>query len=169
MTRYLSAVGPRALVASLLLSSALVGTAFAQTACSVESNCFGPTLSGPGGNGTANVTLNPGAGPVCYSMTLNLLGDPTAAHIHRGEAGTNGPIVVPFFTSTPASVGTLEDCVQADATVISDILANPAGFYVNVHNADFPAGAVRGQLGSDVSPSPRARRYWWRPFARGRP
>ena len=26
------------------------------------------------------------------------------------------------------------------------IIDNPAGFYANVHNAEFPAGAVRGQL-----------------------
>ena len=41
MTRYLAAFGPRALMASLLLSGALVGTAFAQTTIS-------STLSGPG-------------------------------------------------------------------------------------------------------------------------
>jgi hypothetical protein len=148
MTRYLSVVALGALVASLLLSSALVGTALAQTPCTVENNCFGTALNGPGGNGTATVRLNPGQGTVCYSMTLNLLKDPTAAHIHRGDASiTNGQIVVRFFDSTPAAVGTLEDCVQADATVISDILANRAGFYVNVHNADYPGGAIRGQIG----------------------
>lgn len=30
--------------------------------------------------------------------------------------------------------------------LVRDILANPAGFYVNVHNAEFPNGTVRGQL-----------------------
>jgi hypothetical protein len=52
--------------------------------------------------------------------------------------------VVPF--ESPAS-GSASGCVQGvDAGVISDILANPAGFYVNVHNPDFPGGAIRGQL-----------------------
>src|SRR5262249_41031169 len=90
MTGYLSAVGARALMASLLLSSALVGTTFAQTTLSTP-------LSGPGnGNGQADVTFNPGAGTVCYNLLLNLQPPATAAHIHRGAAGANGPIVVPF-------------------------------------------------------------------------
>ena len=31
---------------------------------------------------------------------------------------------------------------------VAQILANPAAYYVNVHNADYPGGAVRGQLGA---------------------
>lgn len=141
MTRYLAAFGPRALLASLLLSSALVGTAFAQTTLST-------TLSGPGsGNGVADVTFDPGAGTVCYSVLLNLNPPATQAHIHRGEAGVNGPILIRFFDTTPEASGSPSGCVEQDSTVISQILANTAGFYVNVHNADFPSGALRGQLG----------------------
>jgi hypothetical protein len=29
---------------------------------------------------------------------------------------------------------------------VQSIVADPASFYVNVHNGDFPGGAVRGQL-----------------------
>src|SRR3954465_1432169 len=88
----LRASGPRALVASLALSGALAGTALAQTPLTT-------TLSGPGdGNGTARVTLDPGASTVCYEVTVTLDPPPSAAHIHRGEAGANGPVVVPFET-----------------------------------------------------------------------
>ena len=139
MTWYRSAIGPRALAASLVLSSALVGTAFAQTVLST-------TLSGPGnGNGAASVTLDPDAQTVCYNLVWNLLPPATAAHIHRGEAGTNGPIVVPFQSEFSDGAN---GCTQGvDAGLIQEIMANPAGFYVNVHNADFPGGAIRGQLG----------------------
>ena len=138
MTRYLSAIGPRALAASLFLSTALAGTALAQSQ-------FTAALSGPGnGDGTAMVTVDPDANTVCYDVTVMLTPPATAAHIHRGEAGANGPIVVPF--ESPAS-GNSSGCVQGvDPALISDILTNPAGFYVNVHNPDFPGGAIRGQL-----------------------
>ena len=138
MTWNLRAIGPRALAASLALSGVLVGTAFAQTPLHA-------TLSGPGnGNGTASVTLDPGAGTVCYDLTVTLDPPASAAHIHRGEAGANGPVVVPFETP---STGSASGCAEGvDAALISDIMANPSGFYVNVHNSAFPGGAIRGQL-----------------------
>ena len=58
-----------------------------------------------------------------------------------------GPTVFPLFTSPPAA----SDCPQSStqgvaAGLIQELMANPAGFYVNVHTADFPDGAIRGQL-----------------------
>ncbi len=44
-------------------------------------------------------------------------------------------------------MGMLSGCVSADPVLIGQIIANPAGYYVNVHTTEFPAGAVRGQLG----------------------
>jgi hypothetical protein len=139
MTRTLATRGPRALAASLLLSGALVGTAFGQEPMMTE-------LSGQGnGNGTASVVVNPGAMTVCYEITVTLDPPPSAAHIHRGEAGANGPVVVPF--ETPAT-GSASGCAQGvDGALITDLVGNPAGFYVNVHNSAFPGGAIRGQLG----------------------
>ena len=53
-------------------------------------------------------------------------------------------MVVPL--TTPDAAGKSKACAKADAAVVKDILQTPAGYYVNVHNAEFPAGAVRGQL-----------------------
>jgi hypothetical protein len=137
-------LGLRALAATLFLSCVLVGAALAQGTTPRDLSAM---LSG-NGNGVASVTLNPDAGTVCYSMAYNLAPPATAAHIHRGEAGTNGPIVVPFFTSTPAASDSPSGCTpRVDAGLIRELMSNQAGFYVNIHNADFPGGAIRGQLG----------------------
>jgi CHRD domain len=101
-----------------------------------------PTASN--GSGTALVTLNQGQGEVCWDISVNDLTTPVIlAHIHRGVAGTNGPVVVDFMEP----VNGLNGCVQADAALIKEIRQNPADFYVNVHTTMFPAGEIRGQLG----------------------
>lgn len=62
----------------------------------------------------------------------------TGGHIHEGDAGTNGPIVIDF----PGP----ESCVDVEREVLREILRNPAGFYLDVHTVEYPNGAIRGQL-----------------------
>jgi hypothetical protein len=89
------------------------------------------------------VTLNSDKNEVCYDLTLTKLDDATAAHIHEGAAGKDGPVKVAF--DAPKS-GSAKGCKTADAAVVKDMMANPANYYVNVHNTAHPKGAVRGQL-----------------------
>ena len=78
---------------------------------------------------------------------VQLIGSPVAAHIHEGEAGENGPIVVPLTPPAAGNPGTSAGCVSGvDAGLLTRIRATPNRFYVNVHTGAFPAGAVRGQL-----------------------
>jgi hypothetical protein len=66
------------------------------------------------------------------------------AHIHFAPAGVAGPVVVNF---DPPVNGSSEGCTNAvDPAVAQNILTHPEQYYVNVHNAEWPAGAVRGQL-----------------------
>jgi CHRD domain len=96
------------------------------------------------GSGAALVTLNQGQGEVCWDISVTDLTSPVIlAHIHRGAAGTNGPVVVDFMEP----VNGLSGCVHADAALVKQIRQNPADFYVNVHTTTFPTGEVRGQLG----------------------
>ena len=101
----------------------------------------------PDGSGTAVVRLRPDAGAVCFRLTVQNIRLPAAgAHIHRAAAGANGPIVVQF--TAPGANGVSSGCTTGvAASLIQEIAANPAGFYVNVHTTEYPGGAVRVQLG----------------------
>lgn len=104
------------------------------------------------GTGTAVVTIDTEAETVSYAITVQNIATPTAAHIHRGAADTFGDIVVDLMPSFNNGVAT-GTVTEVDTALIAEILANPSDFYVNVHNADFPAGAVRGQLRIDETSS----------------
>lgn len=103
----------------------------------------------PDGFGTANIEID--GTTVHYELFVLYIEPPTMAHIHQGAAGVNGPIVVDFMPNFSGSTAT--GSVTASQSVINSILANPSGFYVNVHNAPFPGGAIRGQLEGGVSKS----------------
>jgi CHRD domain-containing protein len=147
MYRRQMAMIPLALVVGLLAATVWAGGASAQS--SMTTTLSGAAeVPGPGsptGSGTAMVTLNPDQGTVCYDLTVNLSPPAAAAHIHRGAADASGPVVVPFDAPT---TGTASGCAQGvDAALIAEIMQTPSGFYVNVHNPEFQAGAIRGQLG----------------------
>ena len=103
-----------------------------------------PGPGDPDGSGTAVLTLNPGQEEVCFELTVTGIAPATAAHIHIGGAGVAGPVVVGL---TPPTSGSSSGCVvSASRELILAIMKNPENYYVNVHNPQFPAGAVRGQL-----------------------
>ena len=62
-----------------------------------------------------------------------------------GGAGVAGGISIALPT-TPLVPTRVANCVAAPAATITLIKNNPHLFYVNVHNAEFPGGAARGQL-----------------------
>jgi hypothetical protein len=105
-------------------------------------------VPGPGaadGLGSAAVVVDPTLGQVCYALHVVNIAPATGAHIHEGRAGESGPVVIPFEAP---SGGNSSGCVRdLDRGLLARLVENPAAFYVNVHNADFPQGAVRGQLG----------------------
>jgi hypothetical protein len=101
-----------------------------------------PGPGDPDGSGTAHLTLNQGQGEICFTIEVADIAPATAAHIHAAPADQAGPVVVNF--NVP--VNGLSGCVDVDADLIKAIRQTPSNYYVNVHNADFPAGAIRGQL-----------------------
>ena len=105
-----------------------------------------PGPGDPDGSGTATIRLRPEQREVCFDLTVSNIGPATAAHIHEGAEGVAGPVVVPL---DPAPTGgSSSGCISdVDTALIQNIVQNPGQYYVNVHNEEFPDGAVRGQLG----------------------
>ena len=98
----------------------------------------------PDGYATAEVSVADNLDEVCYEVkSLRGIGPVTAAHIHRGAMGVNGPPVVPL---TMAEDGGIKGCTSVAEEIQDAIENNPAGFYVNIHTQEYPNGAIRGQL-----------------------
>ena len=98
----------------------------------------------PDGTGSAVVHLDHAAGQICYELTVTNIATATGAHIHIGGAGVNGGVVVAL--TPPDGSGSSSGCVAVDRGSIKSILVDPPAYYVNIHNAEFPGGAIRGQL-----------------------
>lgn len=92
------------------------------------------------GSGSGTITINDD-GSVSGSVTATGFA-PTAAHIHQGAAGKNGPVIVPFTKegdkfSAPAGAKLTPDQMKA---------YKAGELYFNVHSAANPGGEVRAQL-----------------------
>lgn len=112
----------------------------------------------PNGRGEAYVFgIDGDPTTLCYVIVVDKIaeldqapGGPRMAHIHKGAAGSNGPVEVNL--AFPQG-GQAADCLTEGEAgkglttgEVQEILANPSGFYVNIHNGEYPAGAIRGQL-----------------------
>ncbi len=110
---------------------------------------------------TGDVEIMPGKDGSELGYTLNIkdIINVTAAHIHAGKKGVEGPPVVGLFGG-PKKDGTFSG-VLAKGTITNKDLTGPlAGktvadlvklikdgdAYVNVHTVGHPGGEVRGQL-----------------------
>ena len=136
-------------VVSLVL--VLLAEGAATASADVHLNNFTAELSGenavgdpgdPEGVGLAVVAIDSDTSEVCFTITSEGIDPVVAAHIHEGGADVAGGVVVDF--DWPNSLG--DGCVTGDAAVVAAIVADPSGYYVNIHTGEFPAGASRGQL-----------------------
>jgi hypothetical protein len=136
-------IGPLAVVAMVVaMALPVVGAGRPLTTELSEGNEVPPT--GHEATGTATVTLNQGLGEVCADIQTSGFEEDEviAGHIHVGDPGVIGAVVVDLQVTSPDH----SICVEADPELIKDIRQNPSDYYVNLHTAEFPVGVIRGQL-----------------------
>ena len=103
--------------------------------------------------GTATVTFTSTSAKFDVSIT----GCPATTainigHIHEGAAGVNGGVKIDStlkagdITLTNGAVTFSRTNSAADPALITAIMANPAGYYVNFHSTAHGGGVIRGQL-----------------------
>jgi CHRD domain len=136
--------------AGLTFLAALV-VAGGATAAAQKGSSLHATLTGkaetpkgdPNGAGTAEIKIT--GRRVCWEIKVARVQTIVAAHIHKGRPGTAGPVVVPF-----GKVFKAKGCTTTTAALAAAIERTPSAYYVNVHNAKYPGGALRGQLRRDA-------------------
>lgn len=99
----------------------------------------------PDGTGIAIITLN--GLTLQYTIQTDRIANPTAAHIHQGSALEDGAVIVDLEATFAGGVA--QSSVQIDEATREAMLAHPEDFYLNVHNVDYPDGALRAQLSSE--------------------
>jgi CHRD domain len=147
------------LLAAAALGVGLLALAPAAGAQPDKPTSFNFTMSGaqvvpgpgdPDGTANANVSLHfqklRGRYAVCAAINPQNVARPiTVLELHRGLAGEAGPVVAAL---TEAGASDLSGCAFMDSkALLRDIQANPEQYYLDAHNAEFPDGAIRGQLG----------------------
>jgi CHRD domain len=102
-----------------------------------------PSAADNDGHGFFSYTLD--GTEFCYTLAWTGIETPFAAHVHVAPRHVAGPIVIPLSIGD-GSGAPVEACTVIAPDLAAAITANPKAYYVNVHNATFPAGAIRGQL-----------------------
>ena len=128
-----------AISAALLLLPATTASAVPATSSATVLHAHLASSGDADGTGSATIRLRPAVRRVCATIAWSRIQTPFAAHIHRHS---DGQVVVDLTGSVTGGAR----CVRAPRRLIRAIAARPGRYYVNVHNASYPAGAVQGTL-----------------------
>jgi uncharacterized repeat protein (TIGR01451 family) len=104
--------------------------------------------------GLATFVLITDTNQLLFSLNVADIDNITSADISIGPAGAIGPVLMTLFPGPPPTFDPTHPLVGSVTLSPSDaaaILADPAGFYVNIHTNTFPAGEIRGQLAAAVT------------------
>ncbi len=142
------------MMGALACSVALAGCATVEEAVVQKTaTTYHATLTGaqepmggdPDGYAKAQVSVADNLDQICYDINdIRNIGPVTGVHIHRGAVGVDGPVVMPLMQ---ANEGGWKGCVDKSEWLQEAIENRFTNFYVNIHTAEYPNGAIRGQLG----------------------
>jgi hypothetical protein len=113
----------------------------------------GAITGDPDGRGKAEFTLDPQQGTICYEIEVEDIAQPVepapgvgSAHLHFLATGRIAVNLQADFQPDKGDEFKASSCVQVDSALLQAIRQNPDQFYVNIHNVDFPGGALAGLL-----------------------
>lgn len=141
------------LLALFITLIAALGTALWQTvSAGLAVETFMATLDGAQevpsvattASGKAILVLDGDGTTLHYHLEVFDIDNITAAHIHDGDAGANGGVVVGLDAATLAPGTPASGTVTLTAEQVADLQAS--GYYINVHTSDVPSGEIRGQI-----------------------
>lgn len=134
-----------------LMVGAAAGPAIADAGTKYEASLAGVNVApGPGdvdGTGVAVLYLDAANGLACDGLASSGIGVVTSISVGEGAPGDPGRILLDL-PIPPALDGSTDCSYGFDPVVIAAIVASPSAYYVIVFTDDFPAGAIRGQLGA---------------------
>jgi hypothetical protein len=124
------------------------GPATTQLSAQLRGAAEEPGPGDPNGKGEAFIAVKKAKRKVCFQLSYRRIDEPEAAHIHKGGRNDAGPVKVLLFED-PSGLpvpGAVDGCERTKRKIVRQLSRNPQKFYVNVHNDEFPDGAIRGQL-----------------------
>jgi hypothetical protein len=137
-------VGKRITIAGVLLAGLLPALALASGEDKLHTTLTGKNevpKTSTKATATATIDLKGGKRQVCWAFKIVGLRGMNAAHIHKGKRGVSGPVFIALGGKFKA-----KGCASATKAQIEAVEKNPSRYYVNIHTAKFPNGAIRGQL-----------------------
>jgi hypothetical protein len=146
-----------ALALAMLLLSAIPAGADTESKITITLDALDPVtgqVTGDrDGRGKAEFTFDTDEGTLCYELEVEGIAEPVepapglgSAHIHLVATGGIAVDLEADFDPDKSDEFKASGCVEVDSALLQAILQNPDQYYVNIHNVEFPGGALSGLL-----------------------
>ena len=135
-----------AIAIAALLGAMLVLSVMGQGSHVLSANLYGDEVVSRDGapdaaSGDFNGLADAGEGMLCYYLEAQGIDAVTEAHVHQGKRGKDGRAVIALHMAVDDEL-----CEPVEAGLLERITQDPNSYYVDLHTARYPRGALRGQL-----------------------